>query len=151
MHRWHWFGWKVHGMVHGKWCMAFFYTPVSIRKAKRKPFLVLGFGSWTLEYLATQKVTHIVLPPNMDSSGFARHQAWQAGLSQMGAKTDTMYFCTNCISLLSINCLLAAVTGRPSLYKHHIPPVCCDAHRSLRNNTIYSSPLLWCSQVSLTI
>ena len=23
------FGWKVHGMVHGKMCMAFFYTPCS--------------------------------------------------------------------------------------------------------------------------
>ena len=26
------FGWKVHGMVHGKRCMAFCHTPVGIRK-----------------------------------------------------------------------------------------------------------------------
>ena len=32
------FGWKVPRMVHGKRCMAFFYTPVGIRKAKRKAF-----------------------------------------------------------------------------------------------------------------
>ena len=41
--------------------MAFFYTPVGIRKAKRKAFLVLGYGMWTLEYLVTQKITHTVL------------------------------------------------------------------------------------------
>ena len=51
------FGWKVPRMVHGKRCMAFFYTPVGIRKAKRKAFLVPGCRMWTLEYLATQKVT----------------------------------------------------------------------------------------------
>ena len=67
------FVWKVHRMVHGKRCMAFFYTPVGIRKAKRKAFLVPGCGMWTLEYLATQKVTHTVLTPNMDSSSFAHH------------------------------------------------------------------------------
>ena len=60
-------------MVHGKRCMAFFYTPVGIRKAKRKAFLVPSCGMWTLEYLAAQKVTHTVLTPNMDSSSFARH------------------------------------------------------------------------------
>ena len=40
------FGWKVHGMKHGKRCVAFFYTPVSIRKvlSKRKAFLVPGCG-----------------------------------------------------------------------------------------------------------
>jgi len=69
------FGWKVHRIVHGKRCMAFFYIPVDIRKAKRKAFLVLGFRTWTVEYLATQKVTRTVLPPNMDSSSFARHHA----------------------------------------------------------------------------
>ena len=37
----------------------------------------------------TPNVTHIVLPPNMDRSSFACHHTWQAGLSQMGAKTDT--------------------------------------------------------------
>ena len=37
-------GWKVHRMVHGKRGMAFFYTPVGIRKAKRKAFLVPGCG-----------------------------------------------------------------------------------------------------------
>ena len=59
-------------MAHGKRCMAFLYTPVSIRKAKRKAFLVLGCGTW--EYLATQKVTYNVMPPiNMDSSSFADH------------------------------------------------------------------------------
>jgi len=62
------FGWKVHGMVHGKRCIASLSTPVSIRKAKRKVFLVPGCRMWTLEYLATQKVTHIVLQPNMDCS-----------------------------------------------------------------------------------
>jgi len=67
------FGWKVDRMVHGKRCMAFFYTPVDIRKAKRKTFLVPGCGMWTLEYLATLKVTHTVLTSNMDSSSFARH------------------------------------------------------------------------------
>jgi len=67
------FGWKVHRMVHGKRCMPFFYTSVGIRKAKRKTFLVPGCGMWTLEYLATQKVAHTVLTPNMDSSIFARH------------------------------------------------------------------------------
>ena len=30
--------------------------------SKRKAFLVPGCGTWTLKYLATQKVTHIVLP-----------------------------------------------------------------------------------------
>jgi len=57
-------------MVHGKRCMAFLYTPVSIRKdlSKRKAFLFPRCRMWTLEYLATQKVTYIVLPPNMDSS-----------------------------------------------------------------------------------
>ena len=44
-----------------------------IRKAKRKAFLVPGYGMWTLEYLATQKVTHTVLTSNMDGSSFARH------------------------------------------------------------------------------
>ena len=45
------FVWKVHRMVHGKRCMAFFYTPVGIRiKAKRKAFLVPDRGMWTLEY-----------------------------------------------------------------------------------------------------
>ena len=67
------FVWKVHRIVHGKRCMAFFYTPVGIRKAKRKAFLVPGSGMWTLEYLATQKVTQTVLTPNMDSSSFAHH------------------------------------------------------------------------------
>ena len=67
------FVWKVHRMVHGKRCMAFFYTPVGIRKAKRKAFLVPSCGMLTLENLATQKVTHTVLTPNIDSSSFARH------------------------------------------------------------------------------
>ena len=44
--------------------MAFFHTPVGIRKAKRKAFLVPGYGMWTLEYLATQ---HTLLTSNMDS------------------------------------------------------------------------------------
>ena len=35
--------------------------------------------------------------------------------------------------------------------KHHIHLVCCGTHRSLQNNTVYSSPLLWYSHVSLTI
>ena len=48
-------------MVHGKRCMALFYTPAVIRKTKRKAFLVPGCGMWTLEYLATQQVTHTVL------------------------------------------------------------------------------------------
>jgi len=67
------FGWKVHRMVPGKRCMAFFYTPVGIRKAKRKAFLVPGYRMWTPEYLATQNVSHTVLTPNMDSSSFANH------------------------------------------------------------------------------
>ena len=36
--------------------------------------------------------THIVLPPNMDSSSFAGHHTWQAGLSQMGAKINMTLF-----------------------------------------------------------
>ena len=57
------FGWKVHGMVHCK-VYGFLYTPVSTKKdlSKRKAFLVPGCRMWILEYLATQKVTHIVLP-----------------------------------------------------------------------------------------
>ena len=47
--------------------------------------------------------------------------------------------------------LLAVDTGRPPLDKHHIRLVCCGTDRSLLNKTIYSSPLLWYSHVSLTI
>ena len=65
-------GWKVHRMVHGKRCMVILHA-VGIRKAQRKAFLVPGCGMWTMEYLATQKVTYTVLTPNMDSSSFARH------------------------------------------------------------------------------
>ena len=97
-------------MVKGV-CMAFFYTPVGIRKAKRKAFLVPGCGMWTLECLATQKVkvTQTVLTPNMDSSSFVRPHTWQTGLSQMGAKTDMtlflaniMHFCTK-LYIITVN------------------------------------------------
>ena len=84
-------GWKVHSMVHGKRSMVILHA-VGIRKAKRKAFLVPGCGMWTLECLATQKVTHTVLTPNMDSSSFVRPHTWQTGLSQMGAKTDMTLF-----------------------------------------------------------
>ena len=54
--------------------------------------------------------THIVLPPNMDSSSFARHHTRQAGLSQMGAKTDmilflasTMQYCNITVDVLLLN------------------------------------------------
>ena len=68
------FGWLCIGwcMVKSVW-LSFILHAVGIRKAKRKAFLVPGCGMWTLEYLATQKVTHTVLTPNMDSSSFARH------------------------------------------------------------------------------
>ena len=49
-----------------------------------KAFLIPGCGT---EYFAAQK-TGIVLSPNMDSSSFAHHHTWQAGLNQKGAKTD---------------------------------------------------------------
>ena len=69
--------------------------------SKRKAFLVPGCETWTLQYFVTQKVPQIVLPRIMDSSSFAHHHTWQAGLSQMGAKTDlalflasTTQFCT---------------------------------------------------------
>ena len=95
-------------MVKGA-CMAFFYTPVGIRKSKRKAFLVPGCGMWTLECLATQKVTHTVLTPNMDSSSFVCHHTWETGLSQMGAKTDMtlflasiMHFCTK-LYIITVN------------------------------------------------
>ena len=48
-------------IVHGKRCMAFLYTPVSIKKdlSKRKAFLVPGCRTRILEYLATQNL-HIL-------------------------------------------------------------------------------------------
>jgi len=60
--------------------------------------------------------THIVLPPIMDSSSFAGHHMWQAGLSQMGAKIDMTLFAVfykTVMLLLSINYLLAVDTGLP--------------------------------------
>ena len=56
---------------------------------------------------------------------------------------STIHFCTKLHIITSTNYLLAVDTGRPPQEKHHIPPVCCGIHRSLQNNTIYSSPLLW--------
>ena len=93
-------------MVKGVWLSCILQSASGRLLSKRKAFLVPGCRTWTLKYLATQKVTHIVLPPNMDSSSFARHHTWQAGRSQMGAKTDmtlflasTIHFCTNLILL----------------------------------------------------
>ena len=68
---------KVHGMVHGKRCIVFLSTPVSIRKvlSKRKAFLAPGW-------------------PNVDSSSFAHHHTWQAGLVKWEPKqTSTMQCC----------------------------------------------------------
>ena len=62
------FGWKVHGMVDGNRCMAFFNSPVGNTKffcLKMKTLLLPGCRTWTLEYLETQRVTHTVLPPNI--------------------------------------------------------------------------------------
>ena len=87
-----------HVSVHGKRCMTL---------SKRKSFLIPSCRMWTLEYLTTQTV--IVLPPNMDSSSFGRHHTWQAGLSQIGAKTDmtlflasTIQFCTKLYYIITI-------------------------------------------------
>ena len=48
---------------------------------------------------------------------------------------STMHFCTK-LYIITLN--KAVDAGRPPPDKHHIPPVCCGTHRSLRNNTIYS-------------
>ena len=83
------FGWKVYEIVHGKRCKAFLYTPVSIRKdlSKRKAFLVLGYRTWTLDIVQPKKLhIIIVLPPNMNSSSFAHHHTWQAGLRSNGSQ-----------------------------------------------------------------
>ena len=98
-------GWKVHVMVHGKWInmYGFLNTPLGIRKVFVKMEGLPGLRLWNVNNRVScnPKVTHIALPPNMDSSSFAHHHKWQAGLSQMGAKTDmtlflanTMHFCT---------------------------------------------------------
>ena len=75
-------------MVKGVWLSFILQLAPGRFLSKRKAFLVPGCGTWTLEYLVAQKVTHIVLPLKMDSSSFACHHTWEAGLSQMGTKTD---------------------------------------------------------------
>ena len=42
----------------------------------------------TPEYGAAQKITGFAPSPNMDSSSFAHHQTWRAGLNQKEVKTD---------------------------------------------------------------
>ena len=125
--------------------------------SKRKAFLVPGCVMWTLEYLATQKVKHIVLPPNMDSSSLLVTIYDKQGLSQMRAtKTDmtflarTMHFCTNItMLLLSVNYPLAVDIGLP--WTNTIPPSSLLWYQqAFQSNTICSSPLLWYSQVSPT-
>ena len=88
-------------MVKDVWLSCILQSASGSFLSERKAFLVPGCGTWTLEYLATQKVTHIVLPPNMDSSSFVCHHTRQAELSQVGTKTDmtlflasVMQFCT---------------------------------------------------------
>ena len=149
------FGWKVHGMVHGKRCMAFFYTPVGIRKAKRRPFLFPGCGTLTLEYLATQKVTHILLPPNMDSSSFAHHHTWPAGFSQMGAKTDmtlflssTMQFRTKLYLIILNKLSISSWHRQASSGQIPYPSSLAVVPTGLSEITPY--PLLWYSQISTT-
>ena len=73
----------------------------------------------------------------------------------MGAKTDmtlflasTMHFCIITIVLLSINFLLEVDTCLPR--KNTIPLQSAVVPTGLRNNTIYSFPLLWYSLVSPT-
>ena len=73
-------------MVKGVWLSFIIQLAPGMFLPKRKVFLVCG--TWALEYLVAQKVTHIVLALNMDSSSFACHHTWEAGLSQMGTKTD---------------------------------------------------------------
>ena len=113
----------------------------------------MGCGPWSILQLGKLHI-YTVLTPNMDSSSFVRHQTWQTGLR---AKTDMtflasiMHFCMYKIVYWQWNYLLAVDTGRPPPDKHYILLVCCGTHRSLQNNTIYSSPPLWYSQVSLTI
>ena len=116
--------------------------------SKRKAFLVPSCGMWTLEYFVTKKITQIVLPRIMDSSSFARHHTWQAGLSQMAAKTDMTVFlasfvqtdCNITILLLSINYLLAVHTGLPQ--PNTIPLHSAVVPTSLSEITPYSSPVV---------
>ena len=88
--------------------------------SKRKPFLQDMDPGVSLEH---KSYTYCAATEHRYSSSFAHHHTWQAGLSQMGVKTDmtlflasTVPFCTNCditILLLSIKYLLPVDTGLP--------------------------------------
>ena len=88
--------------------MAFFYTPLGIRKVFVKMEGLPGLRLWDVNngVSCNSKVTHIALPPNMDSSSFAHHHKWQAGLSQMGAKTDMTLFLANTMQFNNISILV---------------------------------------------
>ena len=124
------FGWKVHGMVHGKRCMAFFYTPVGIRKAKRRPFCSQAAGHWPLSILQPKKlhifcyhltwIAAVLLITTHGQQGLVKWEPRQTWHCSCQAQCN---FVQNCILLSSINYLLAVDTGRPPLDKYHTPPV----------------------------
>ena len=148
------FGWKV----HGKKCMAFLYTIYQSAsgkfQSKRKAFLVLRCGTWTLECLATQGVTHIVMPPKsiaaICSSPHMTSRAQSNGSQDrcdnvLGQHNAVLY---KTVILLSINYLLAVDTGLP--WTNSIPLQSAVVPTGLSEITPYSSPLLWYLQVSPT-
>ena len=149
------FGWKVHGMVHGKRCMAFFYTPVGIRKAKRRPFCSQAARHGPLSILQPKKLHIFCYHLTWIAGSFAHHHTWPAGFSQMGAKTDmtlflssTMQFRTKLYLIILNKLSVSSWHRQASSGQIPYPSSLAVVPTGLSEITPY--PLLWYSQISTT-